>query len=216
MPVIRITRRPPTSRPFGSVVSFSSMAADSPGAPLGQRTIGFISAAGAAAAERQSSMTIRMPAIVAHKAPRDRLCVLRIRMKRAMTVFTCILAIAGAARAQREKPVGDDKSGYTDTPQLPGQPWKVHDAARKRPPKVTPGEPLLNEAPPSDAIVLFNGKDLSHWTSGGRDGKTHDPQWKVENGYMEIAPHSGGLITKEKFGDCQLHLEWMVPKGVEG
>jgi hypothetical protein len=126
------------------------------------------------------------------------------------------LALAATLPAQQSKPVGDDKSGYTDTPQLPGQPWKVHDAARQRPPKVTPGMPLLNEAPPSDAIVLFDGKDLSHWVSAGRDGKTHDPQWKVENGYMEITPHSGGLITKEKFGDCQLHVEWMIPQGVEG
>ena len=52
--------------------------------------------------------------------------------------------------------------------------------------------PLLQEAPPSDAIVLFDGKDLSQWVSSGKDGKTHEPQWKVENGYMEITPHSGG------------------------
>jgi hypothetical protein len=138
-------------------------------------------------------------------------------MKRPIAILTCVLAAATLAQCQQKKgPVGDDKSGYTDTPQLPGQPWKVHDAARKRPPKVTPGEPLLNEAPPSDAIVLFDGKDLSQWTSAGRDGKTHDPQWKVENGYVEIVPHTGALITKEKFGDVQLHVEWMIPKGVEG
>ena len=92
----------------------------------------------------------------------------------------------------------------------------MHDAARARPRKVTPGQPLLQEAPPSDAIVLFNGKDLSHWTSMGRDGKAHDPLWKVENGYMEIVPRSGGLVTKEKFGDCQLHVEFMIPQGVQG
>jgi hypothetical protein len=140
-------------------------------------------------------------------------------MKRTIAIGTALLAISAmlaAQPAQRAKPVGDDRNGYTDTPQLPGQPWKVHDAARKRPPKVTPGMPLLKEAPPSDAIVLFDGKDLSHWTSGGRDGKTHEPTWKVENGYMEITPHSGALITKEKFGDIQLHLEWMIPPGVEG
>ena len=102
---------------------------------------------------------------------------------------------------------GDDKRGYTDTPQLPGQKWKVHDAERPHPRKVTPGLPLLNEAPPSDALVLFDGKDLSQWV---------DPRWKVEHGYMEIVPHSGRLTTKEKFGDCQLHVEWMIPQGVEG
>jgi 3-keto-disaccharide hydrolase len=142
-----------------------------------------------------------------------------------MRETTCILIAALtlaalnvelSAQSKKENIAGDDKKGYTDTPQLPGQPYKVHDAARKRPPKVTPGLPLLHEAPPSDAIVLFDGKDLSQWTSGGRDGKMHEPQWKVENGYVEIVPHSGALITKEKFGDCQLHLEWMIPKGVEG
>ena len=135
-------------------------------------------------------------------------------MKRVIVLWSFLLAFAPALPAQ--KPVGDDKQGYTDTPQLPGQPWKVHDAARPRPPKVTPGKPLLSEAPPSDAIVLFDGKDLSRWVSAGRDGKVHEPQWKVENGYMEITPHSGGLITKEKFGDIQLHVEWMIPPGVEG
>jgi hypothetical protein len=139
-------------------------------------------------------------------------------MKPTIAIVTCLLAARGVLLSQNQKnaAVGDDKTGYTDTPQLPGQPWKVHDAARKRPPKVTPGEPLLQEAPPSDAIVLFNGKDLSHWTSAGKDGKEHEPQWKVENGYVEIVPHSGALITKEKFGDVQLHLEWMIPRGVEG
>lgn len=129
---------------------------------------------------------------------------------RSLVFFAC------AAVAAAQKPVGDDKQGYTDTPQLPGQPWKVHDAARPRPPHVTPGSPLLQEAPPSDAIVLFDGKDLSQWISMGKDGKAHDPQWKVEKGYMEVTPHSGGLVTKEKFGDIQLHVEWMIPEGVEG
>lgn len=112
---------------------------------------------------------------------------------------------------------GDDKRGYTDTPQIPGQKWKVHDAARPRPRKVTPGSPLLNEAPPADAIVLFDGKDLSKWIQMGRGAIVVDPpKWKVENGYMEIAPRTGRLVTKEKFGDCQLHVEWMIPKEVQG
>jgi hypothetical protein len=108
---------------------------------------------------------------------------------------------------------GDDVRGYNDTPQIPGQKWKVHDIERPRAPKVTPG---LNAAPPSDATVLFDGKDLSQWMQMGRDGKPQDPKWKVENGYIEIVPRTGKLITREKFGDCQLHVEWMVPQGVKG
>ena len=135
-----------------------------------------------------------------------------------------LVILASASLSAQQQPateskqdVGDDKRGYTDTPQLPGQPWKVHDAARPRPRKVKPGQPLLREAPPSDAIILFDGKDLSQWvTSGKNGGATQEPHWKVENGYMEIVPHSGRLATKEKFGNCQLHVEWMIPKEVQG
>jgi hypothetical protein len=108
---------------------------------------------------------------------------------------------------------GDDTRGYTDTPQLPGQRWKVHDAERPRPRQVTPGLPVPSAAPPSDAVVLFDGKDLSQWVTVVRGGKTQEPQWKVVNGYLEIVPGTGRLATKAKFGDCQLHVEWMIPKG---
>jgi hypothetical protein len=137
-----------------------------------------------------------------------------------------LLAVSVSLAAQEPTPArprtpipesaGDDKGGYTDTPQLPGQKWKVHDAARPRPRKIVPGLPLLNEAPPSDATVLFDGKDLSQWMTAARGGTTREPGWKVENGYMEIVPRSGRLSTKEKFGDCQLHVEWMIPNGVQG
>jgi hypothetical protein len=109
---------------------------------------------------------------------------------------------------------GDDVKGYNDTPQLPNQKWKVHDMNRPRARKVTPGA-YVEEAPPSDAIVLFNGKDLSQWVQM-HNGQPQEPKWKVENGYMEIVPRTGRMVTKQKFGDCQLHVEWMVPNGVTG
>jgi hypothetical protein len=151
-----------------------------------------------------------------------------------------LLVAATALIAQQQQPArpripesaGDDQRGYTDTPQLPGQKWKVHDAERPRPPKVAPGTPLLNEAPPADAIVLFNGKDLSQWVqiprvggplaqAGGRGvaappATPQEPKWKVENGYFEIVPRTGRLVSKEKFGDCQLHVEWMIPSEAGG
>ena len=73
---------------------------------------------------------------------------------------------------------------------------------------VTPG---AGTAPPSDAVTLFSGKDLSAWTAenGGA------PQWKVENGYAEVAGN-GGILTKESFGDIQLHVEWATPAEVKG
>ncbi len=110
---------------------------------------------------------------------------------------------------------GDDVRGYNDTPQIPGQKWKVHDMARPRPVKITPA-PYVMEAPPSDAIVLFDGKDLSKWEQQVRGGGVQAPKWKVENGYIEIVPRTGRIRTREKFGDCQLHVEWMVPKEAVG
>ncbi len=121
-----------------------------------------------------------------------------------------------ATPKQEPEPQGDDRQGYTDTPQIPGQPWKVHDSARPRPAKVTPGNPQPDAPPPADAIVLFDGKDLSKWMTRSRAGQMVEPKWKVENGYIEIVPRNGRLVTKEKFGDVQLHVEWMIPEGTEG
>jgi hypothetical protein len=140
-------------------------------------------------------------------------------MKPLIAMFAVAGLFAQQPQATSAKPqaqhAGDDIRGYSDTPQIPAQKWKVHDLERPRPPKVTPGR-YVSQAPPSDAIVLFDGKDLSHWLQMGRDGKTQPPQWKVENGYIEIVPRTGKLVTKEQFGDCQLHIEWMVPEGQQG
>src|SRR5262245_54656415 len=65
--------------------------------------------------------------------------------------------------------------------------------------------------PPSDAIILFDGKDLSKW-KGERDGEA---KWKVENGAM-VVNGTGSILTKEEFGDVQLHIEWATPSEVKG
>ena len=77
-----------------------------------------------------------------------------------------------------------------------------------QPPKVQPGDKPGN--PPSDAIVLFDGKDLSKWVSL-EDGKKVDAKWKVEDGAMVVVPGTGTIQTKEYFGDCQLHIEFKTP-----
>lgn len=142
-------------------------------------------------------------------------------MKAILTTFVamaaCLTAQNRPAATPEEIPAsaGDDVRGYNDTPQIPGQKWKVHDMDRPRPVKVTPGA-LVKEAPPSDAIVLFDGKDLSQWTQLDQNGKNQEPRWKIVNGDLEITPGSGGLVTKASFGDCQLHVEWMIPKGTTG
>ena len=105
--------------------------------------------------------------------------------------------------------------GYDDTPMLPGQKWRVHDGNRPQPRGVTPGTFSTLDAPgepPSDAVVLFDGKDVSKWV--GRDGGP--VQWKVEDGYMEVTPRTGDIQTRDHFGDCQLHLEWAAPAEVRG
>lgn len=101
--------------------------------------------------------------------------------------------------------------GYTDTPQIPGQKWRVHDPERPAPPVVTPG--ATPGAPPSDAIVLFDGKDLSKWAHEQK-GELTDAKWSVANGYFEVVPKTGGIVTRESFGDVQLHIEWASPAEV--
>jgi Domain of Unknown Function (DUF1080) len=123
-------------------------------------------------------------------------------------------ALIAAAIAQQSKP-GD--LGFTDTPMLPGLPWHVHDPARPHPKVVTPG--VTPGAAPSDAIVLFDGKDLSKWTQLGRGAdrsKMVEAGWKVGDGYFEVVGGTGNLQTREKFGDCQLHVEWASPAVVRG
>ncbi|MEA3399989.1 MAG: DUF1080 domain-containing protein [Armatimonadota bacterium] len=105
--------------------------------------------------------------------------------------------------------------GYHDTPILPGTNWHVHDGDRPQPLIVTPGTPSTQEQPgdpPSDATILFDGTDLSQWES--REGGP--AEWKVEDGYMQVAPGTGYIRTKEEFGDCQLHVEWAAPSEVKG
>ena len=72
-------------------------------------------------------------------------------------------------------------TGYTDTPFLPGDRWRVHDDARPRPRIVEPGTAGMSAEPgaaPSDAIILFDGEDLSQWVQRGRGGKILEPAWK--------------------------------------
>src|SRR6187549_511177 len=65
---------------------------------------------------------------------------------------------------------------------------------------------------PSDAIVLFNGKDFSEWVKGNNE----KPGWKLEEDAMTVQKNSGEIKTKRSFGDCQLHIEWRTPAVVAG
>ena len=111
--------------------------------------------------------------------------------------------------AQKHTPLG-----YDDTPYLPDGKWRVHDINRPQPAIVTPGTASTQCAPgqpPSDAVVLFDGTDLSGWRSS--DGKP--AQWLVKDGYMEVNG-TGSIQSVVEFGDCQLHLEFASPAVVLG
>jgi Domain of Unknown Function (DUF1080) len=88
--------------------------------------------------------------------------------------------------------------------------WKIHDPNRPVPPVIDPGTASTQDSPgrpPSDAMVLFDGKDLSAWAH--KDGSA--AKWKVENGYAEVVAKTGYIYTREAFGDCQLHIEFAEP-----
>ncbi len=125
-------------------------------------------------------------------------------------------ALSGAAVAGAQQPQSRPGDlGFTDTPMLPNLPYHVHDPSRPHPPVVAPSE--TPGGAPSDAVVLFDGKDLSKWQQRGKGpnaGKLMDAQWKVENGYFITGGGTGDLLTREKFGDCQLHVEWSSPTDV--
>jgi hypothetical protein len=105
-----------------------------------------------------------------------------------------------------------DKPGFTDTPMLPGGKWHVHDPDRPLPVVVTPAATL--GGPPADAIVLFDGTSSDAWTA-------RQVPWLVADGAMTVPsrPEGGGdnnLVSKQSFGDVQLHLEFRAPNPPAG
>ncbi len=132
----------------------------------------------------------------------------------AVAAVTLAALVITAAAQKKNRTAG---LGYEDTPLLPGQQWRVHDIKRPHPRLVTPaGQP---GGAPSDAIVLFGGQDLSRWVTRGRGadkGKLVAPGWKVRDGYVECVGGTGDLISKEKFGDAQYHIEWAAPAEIDG
>jgi hypothetical protein len=119
---------------------------------------------------------------------------------RMVVLLAALLLGAGTARP------ADQSSRQADNPDR----WKVHDRNRPAPPVATPGTPSTQERPglpPSDATVLFDGKDLSKWESA----KGGPAQWRVVDGAIEVAPGKGDIHTRQSFGDCQLHVEWAEP-----
>ncbi len=103
--------------------------------------------------------------------------------------------------------------GFTDTPMQANGKWHVHDPARPQPQVITPGAMFSQGAPaPSDAEILFDGKGLAKWQKA--DGG--DAVWKTTADYVETAPQGGGIRTRGKWADFQLHVEFATPNPPNG
>lgn len=101
---------------------------------------------------------------------------------------------------------GSGVYGYKDTPKLPWCQWLVHDPDRPNPRKVDPGKAGPPAPVPTDAIVLFDGKDASKWEALG--------DWKIDDGCLVSG--DSHFATKDTFGDIQLHLEYLGPANFQG
>ena len=133
-------------------------------------------------------------------------------------VAACVLLILSGCAIDQQvaKKVVEEKGELrqyvvTDS----GQRWLVHDMNRPTPPVVTPGVASTQDkagTAPSDAVVLFDGTDLSQWT----DTKGKPTKWIMGDGYMECVKGSGYIQSKRKFGSCQLHVEFATPSTVIG
>jgi hypothetical protein len=122
-------------------------------------------------------------------------------MIRCATVLIGAMAVVNLAAARSER--------------APDPNWLDHDRDRPRPPEIQPGTSSTQEQPgqpPSDATVLFDGKDLSQWVA--MDGTP--TKWIMGKGYMECVKGSGYVRTLQNFGDCQLHVEWATPTPPHG
>ena len=109
-----------------------------------------------------------------------------------------------------------DPAPKAEKPFTPGGIYRHGDMQRPRPVVVAP--PTAS-TPPGDAIVLFDGKDLTRFKRQPRkdDPDTSDaPKWKVADGFMEVVGKTGTLDTRDQFGSCQIHIEWATPAEVSG
>ncbi len=107
---------------------------------------------------------------------------------------------------------------YGDAPDE-NHPWAIHDRNRPQPPIVKPGTFSSQEqpgTPPSDAIILFSGKesDIANWESD--QNPAQPTKWIVKDQALQCVPGAGYIRSKEQFGDCQLHVEWTAPTDISG
>jgi len=141
-----------------------------------------------------------------------------------LAVALCVVCAGGCARFAKGSRTQTGQSmiatglalhGTGDDAEQPDPNWPEHDRDRPQPAVINPAIPSTPEQAgkaPSDATVLFDGKDISQWAS--MDGSP--TRWIVRDGHMECVPGSGYARTVQNFGDCQLHVEWATPTPPHG
>src|SRR5690606_3418688 len=151
---------------------------------------------------RQFNRRPRGRGAAGRRLSRDRRGMRRKRVRRInLAAVIAVATLAGGAAMAQDKP------GFRDTPTLPDGERKVHDADRPHPEVVPPG--VTPGAPPSDAVVLFDGTSLDAWEPTGQP-------WQLENGVLTVPAREEGeeastLVSKQSFGDVQLHIEFRSP-----
>jgi len=115
-------------------------------------------------------------------------------MKNKVIYLICFLLSATYYVNAQQTPKPEDTEFYSPIPKI-----------------ISPGK---NNVAPSDAIILFDGKNLNQWVS--TDDTTKPANWKVENKMIIVNKKSGNIQTRQSFMDYQLHLEWMIPKNITG
>jgi hypothetical protein len=131
--------------------------------------------------------------------------------------LTCGVSIysSKAQHALPQTPAAADARFESPFPTHPDPNWLDHDRDRPQPPNITPAvssTPDQAGKAPSDAVVLFDGKDISAWCA--MDGSP--TKWIMRDGYMECVKGSGYVRTLQNFADCQLHIEWATPTPPHG
>ncbi|GGW83734.1 3-keto-disaccharide hydrolase [Alteromonas halophila] len=114
---------------------------------------------------------------------------------RRVVLGTIVAGLTGSALASNDQLTREQQAAKTEV-------WEPVPEVVSAPPN----------QPPSDAIVLFNGEDLSAWESV----KQGAAEWQVKDGVMTVKPGTGDIKTRQAFCDIQLHMEWRTPSDVEG
>ncbi|MGI8951717.1 MAG: 3-keto-disaccharide hydrolase [Chitinophagaceae bacterium] len=128
--------------------------------------------------------------------------------KKIFLIISCFLSLAIAnAQIDSTKFIGDKNFVWGDTTKP-----ETTEFYSPVPPVVTPSK--TPQDPPSDAIILFNGKNLDAWRLVKDTTKPAD--WIVSDGILTVSKKSGNIETKQRFMDYQLHLEWREPANIQG